>query len=78
MADKRMKKRLTNTDAFEILNGRVRIPRYGPKASLSALQWEADKAGQSYGLFTQRLTPEDEAKIQREYEAQRDGDDGIN
>ena len=75
MADKRMKKRLTNTDAFEILNGRVRIPRYGPKASLSALQWAADKAGQS---FTQRLTPEDEAKIQREYEAQRDGDDSIN
>ena len=41
------------------------------RASLSALQWAADRANQSYGVFTQRLTREDERRIQAEYEAYR-------
>ena len=55
-------------DAFEILNGRVIRPGHGPKASIAALQWAADRAGQSYGVFTQRLSVEDETRIQSEYE----------
>ena len=54
--------------AFEILNGRVRHSTE-PRASIAALQWAADRAGQSYGIFTQRLTPADEARIQQEFEA---------
>ena len=42
-----------------------------PLASLAALQWAADRAGQSYGVFTQRLSPGDEAKIQEEFEQYR-------
>ena len=42
-----------------------------PRASLAALQWAADRAGQSYGVFTQRLSPADEAKIQEEFEQYR-------
>ena len=62
-----------NADAFEILNGRVVRPGHGPKASLAALQWAADRAGQSYGTFTLGLTDEDETRIQAEYEQhQRD------
>jgi len=33
-----------------------------------ALQWAADRAGLSYGVFTQHLTVEDEAQVQQEYE----------
>ena len=40
-----------------------------PHTTLAALQWAADRANQSYGIFTQRLAPEDEARIQAEYEA---------
>ena len=39
-----------------------------PRASLAALQWAADRAGLSYGIFTQRLKPNEEALIQLEYE----------
>ena len=39
-----------------------------PRVSLAALQWAADMAGQSYGVFTQRLTAEDEKRIQEEFE----------
>jgi len=52
------------SEAFEILNGRVRRPSGKPRASLTALQWAAERAGLSYGVFTQRLTPEIEARIQ--------------
>ena len=38
------------------------------RASLAALQWAADRAGQSYGVFTLNLTPEDEERIQLDYE----------
>ena len=40
-----------------------------PRTSLSALQWAADRVGQSYGVFTQHMTVEDEARIQAENEA---------
>ena len=71
-----MGRRLNDGEAFEILNGRVIRPDHGPKASLAALQWAADRAGQSYGVFTQRLTAEDEKRIQEEFEAwQRNGED---
>ena len=40
-----------------------------PRASLAALQWAADRAGQSYGVFTQRLKREEETRIQEEFEA---------
>ena len=63
-----MSRRLNDGEAFEILNGRVIRPDHGPKASLAALQWAADRAGQSYGVFTQHLTPADEARIQLDYE----------
>ena len=55
------------TEAFEILNGRINRQSGRPKASLAALQWAADRAGLSYGIFTQRLTQDDEARIQEEY-----------
>ena len=40
-----------------------------PHTTLAALQWAADRANQSYGVFTLGLTPEDEAHIQAEFEA---------
>ena len=57
-----------------------------PRAGIAALQWAAGRAGQSYGVFTQRLTAEgvftqrltaeDEKRIQEEFEAwQRNGED---
>lgn len=55
------------TEAFEILNGRINRQSGRPKASLAALQWAADRANMSYGIFTQRLTVDDEARIQQEY-----------
>ena len=55
------------TEAFEILNGRINRQSGMPKASLAALQWAADRANMSYGIFTQRLTVDDEARIQQEY-----------
>ena len=55
------------TEAFEILNGRINRQSGMPKASLAALQWAADRANMSYGIFTQWLTVDDEARIQQEY-----------
>ena len=43
-------------------------PKKRIRASLAALQWAADHAG----LFTQHLTPEDEACIQEEYDEYRE------
>lgn len=62
-----MSRRLNEGDAFQILNGRINRQSGRPKASLAALQWAAEKAGESYGIFTQRLTQDDEARIQEEY-----------
>lgn len=45
------------------------LPKAKLRASLTALQWTADRANQSYGTFSLNLTPEDEARIQAEYEA---------
>lgn len=44
-------------------------PKPKPRASLAALQWAADRAGKSYGTFTLKLNPADEAAIQEEFEA---------
>lgn len=63
-----MRRKIADEEAFRILNGRVVRPGSGPKASIAALQWAADRAGLSYGVFTQGLTAEDEAYIQAEYE----------
>lgn len=49
------------------MNGRINRQSGRPKASLAALQWAADRANMSYGIFTQRLTVDDEARIQQEY-----------
>lgn len=46
----------------------VAVPKPKPHASLAALQWAADRAGQSYGVFTQKLTAEAEARIQLDFE----------
>lgn len=62
-----MSRRLNEGEAFEILNGRINRQSGRPRASLAALQWAAEKAGQSYGIFTQRLTVDDEARIQQKY-----------
>lgn len=59
-------------DAFEILYGLVRSPSNRPKASPAAFQWDAERTGRSYGLFTQHLTAEDEARIEQEYNEWRD------
>ena len=42
------------------------------RASLAALQGAADRAGLSYGIFTQHLTPEKEAQIQQVYGGYRE------
>ena len=67
-----MSRRLNEGEAFEILNGRINRQSGRPRASLAALQWAADRAGLSYGIFTQHLSPADEANIQEEYEKQRE------
>ena len=66
-----MSRRLNEGEAFEILNGRINRQSGRPRASLAALQWAAEKAGQSYGIFTQRLTVDDEARIQQKYNGWR-------
>ncbi len=45
------------------------VPKTKPNASLAALQWAADRANQSYGTFSLNLTPEDEARIQAEFDS---------
>ena len=67
-----MSRRLNEGEAFEILNGRINRQSGRPRASLAALQWVADRAGLSYGVFTQRLTQDDEARIQEEYDEYRE------
>lgn len=67
-----MSRRLNEGEAFEILNGRINRQSGRPRASLAALQWAADRAGLSYGIFTQRLTQDDEARIQEEYDEYRE------
>ena len=46
-------------------------PAHKSRASLAALQWAADRAGMSYGQFSQRLKREDETRIQEEFEQYR-------
>ena len=48
------------------------LPKKWIKASLAALQWAADRAGLSYGIFSQNLTPADEARIQQAYDEYRE------
>ena len=67
-----MSRRLNEGEAFEILNGRINRQSGRPKASLAALQWAADRANMPYGIFTQRLTQDDEARIQEEYDEYRE------
>ena len=38
-------------------------------ATLAALQWAAERANLSYGVFTMNLSPADQSRIQAEYEA---------
>ena len=52
---------------YTIRSGRVIRPSRS-RASLAALQWAADRANQSYGTFTLHLRPEDEARIQIEFD----------
>ena len=57
-------------DDYVIRSGEIRhIAK--PRASMAALQWAADSAGLSYGKFTQSLTPEDEVRIQLDYDEWR-------
>ena len=42
-----------------------------PLATLAALQWAAEKAGQSYGVYTLNQAEADQKRIQVEYEAYR-------
>jgi hypothetical protein len=67
-----MSRRLNEGEAFETLNGRISRQSGRPRASLAALQWAAERAGLSYGIFTHHLSPADEANIQEEYEKQRE------
>ena len=54
-------------DDYVIRSGEIRhIAK--PRVSMAALQWAADRAGLSYGKFTQSLTPEDEVRIQLDYD----------
>ena len=54
-------------DDYVIRSGEIRhIAK--PRVSMAALQWAADRAGLSYGKFTQSLTPEDEVRIQHDYD----------
>lgn len=57
-----------NTEHIIAERWRGKVEKKKPCASLSALQWAAERAGQSYGVFTQRLTAEDEAHIQEAFE----------
>ena len=45
------------------------LPKAKSRASLAALQWAADRANQSYGTFSLNLTPEDETRIQAEFDS---------
>jgi Cdc6-like AAA superfamily ATPase len=56
------------SETFQILNGRMKRQSEKPRASLDALQWAAERAGQSYGVFTLNLCRDEEEKIQLEYD----------
>ena len=60
-----------STYIFRFNKDHVVVPARKPRASLAALQWAADRAGESYGRFTQRLKREDETRIQEEFEQYR-------
>ena len=53
---------------YSIVNGHLRHTNTF-HASLSALQWAAERANQSYGIFVQDLSPADEKRIQEEYDS---------
>ena len=54
-------------DDYMIRSGEMRhIPK--PRVSMAALQWAADRSGLSYGKFTQGLMPEEEVRIQIDYD----------
>lgn len=55
------------SEDYTIRSGRIIRPSR-LRASLAALQWAADRANQSYGMFTLSLRPEDEARIQIEFD----------
>ncbi len=59
------------SEAFLIRSGQIRRPVSKPRASIAALQWAAEQANMTYGQFTQRLAPEDEVRIQLEYDEMR-------
>lgn len=48
--------------------GRATRQTYRPKASIPALSWAAEKEGLSYGQYCLRLRPEDEIRIQMEFD----------
>ena len=54
------------SDDFRIQGGRI---YRRPVASIAALQWAAERADLSYGVFTLSLTEADQSRIQAEYEA---------
>ena len=55
------------SEDYTIRSGRFIRPSRS-RASLAALQWASDRANQSYGTFTLHLRPEDEARIQIEFD----------
>ena len=44
------------------------MPKTVATASIAALSWAAERAGQSYGQFTCKLTSAQQAEIQAEYD----------
>ena len=57
------------SDDFRIQGGRIYHASSHPHATLAALQWAAERANLSYGVFTLNLTEDDQKCIQAEYEA---------
>ena len=53
---------------FIVQSGRVYRSSEKPRASLAALQWASDRADMSYGSFILGLKPEDEVRIQQEFD----------
>lgn len=62
-------KPIKRDDNYIFQSDRSYIPAARPlRASLAALQWAADRAGKSYGVFTLGLKHEDEIRIQLEFD----------
>ena len=57
------------SDDFHIQGGRIYHASSQPHATLAALQWAAERANLSYGVFTMNLSPADQSRIQAEYES---------